>query len=235
MIRSGFFMVTMSIWTFLMMLAGLPLSIISPDYLHNWGRIWARAGLLLAGTRLAIHGLDNIPRDQPVILMPNHASNFDILAMLAATPIQFRWLAKTELFKVPIFGLTMRRAGYIPIDRSDRRKALISMNEAARRIGDGTSVTIFPEGTRTPDGSLLPFKKGGFVLAVQSGAKLVPVAITGSFAVMSKNSLRLTPGKIEVSFFPPVEVDGKSADDIPELMERIRQPIANQLAGRSGV
>lgn len=223
----------MSLWTLVMMLAGLPLSFISPDYLHSWGRLWARGGLLLAGARLKLHGLENIPRDQPVILMPNHSSNFDILAMLAATPIQFRWLAKAELFKIPIFGLTMLRAGYIPIDRSDRRKALLSMKEAARRISDGTSVTIFPEGTRSPDGELLPFKKGGFMLAVQSGARLVPVAIKGSFEIMSKNSLRLKPGRIDVSFYPPVDVTGKTAQELPELMEQIRAPIATRLSAES--
>jgi 1-acyl-sn-glycerol-3-phosphate acyltransferase len=219
----------MPIWTLFMMLAGLPLSLVSPDYLHNWGRLWARGGLLLAGARLSLHGLNHIPRDQPVILMPNHASNFDILAMLAGTPIQFRWLAKAELFKIPIFGLTMLRAGYIPTDRSDRRKALLSMKAAAQRISDGTSVTLFPEGTRTPNGQLLPFKKGGFVLALQSGVKLVPVAIKGSFAVMSKNSLRLHPGRIDVTYFPPIDISGKTTRDIPDLMEQIRQPIAAEL------
>lgn len=223
----------MSLWTMLMMLAGLPLSFISPNHLHNWGRLWAKGGLLLASARLRLHGLDNIPLDQPVILMPNHQSNFDILAMLAGTPIQFRWLAKAELFKIPIFGLTMLRAGYIPIDRSDRRKALLSMKEAARRISDGTSVTIFPEGTRSPDGELLPFKRGGFMLAVQSGASLVPVAIRGSFDIMSKNSLRLKPGRIDVSFFPPVDVIGKTAQELPELMEQIRAPIATQLSAEA--
>jgi len=220
----------MSLWTLIMMLTGLPLSLISPDYLHNWGRLWARGGLILAGARLELHGLQHIPRDQPVILMPNHQSNFDILAILAGTPIQFRWLAKAELFKIPIFGLTMLRAGYIPLDRSGRRKALLSMQEAARRISDGTSVTIFPEGTRSPDGALQPFKKGGFVLALQSGVQLVPVAIKGSFDVMSKNSLKLRSGQIDVTFFPPIDVSDKDHRDIPDLMERIREPIAVNLA-----
>jgi 1-acyl-sn-glycerol-3-phosphate acyltransferase len=150
--------------------------------------------------------------------------------MLAGTPIQFRWLAKAELFKIPIFGLTMLRAGYIPIDRSDRRKALVSMRQAAAKISKGTSVTIFPEGTRTPDGTLQPFKKGGFVLALQSGASLVPVAIKGSFDVMPKNSLRLRPGRIEVTFFPAIDVTNHSDRDLKELMEQVRTPIARQLA-----
>jgi 1-acyl-sn-glycerol-3-phosphate acyltransferase len=224
----------MPLWTLFMMLAGLPLSLVSPDYLHNWGRLWARGGLILAGARLSLHGLKHIPRDRPIILMPNHQSGFDILAMLAGTPIQFRWLAKAELFKIPIFGLTMLRAGYIPIDRSDRRKALVSMRQAADKIGNGTSVTIFPEGTRTPDGTLQPFKKGGFTLALQSGASLVPVAIKGSFEVMSKNSLRLRPGRIEVTFFPAIEVTNRSDSDLKELMELVRAPIARQLAGQGG-
>jgi len=227
--RTGFFLVFMFLWTLLMMLAGLPLSLISPDWLHNWGRWWAHGGLLLAGVRLKVSGTEHIPGDRPAIFMPNHASNVDILVMYAGHPGQFRWLAKVELFRIPIFGLTMRRAGYIPIDRSDRRKAIVSMGEAARRIADDTSVIIFPEGTRTPDGRLQPFKKGGFMLARQSGVRIVPVAIRGSYQVMAKHSLRIRPGRIELEFFPPVESDGEPTRPVEALMDEVRRPIAAAL------
>jgi len=219
----------MFLWTLLMMLAGLPLSLISPDWLHNWGRLWAHGGLRLAGVRLSVRGTEHIPADRSAIFMPNHASNFDILVMYAGHPGQFRWLAKIELFRIPIFGLTMRRAGYIPIDRSDRRKALVSMGEAAQRIAADTSVIIFPEGTRTPHGRLQAFKKGGFMLARQSGAPIVPVAIRGSYQVMAKHSLRIRPGHITLEFFPPLASNGDQTRPVEELMSAVRQPIAAAL------
>lgn len=229
MLRTTFFFLTFLPWTLLMMLTGLPLSLVSPDWLHNWARLWGRGGLLLAGVRIEVLGLDQVPKDVPVIFMPNHQSNFDILALLAGVPRQFRWLAKAELFRIPIFGLTMRRSGYIAIDRSDRRKALESMKTAAQRIHQGTSVVIFPEGTRTPDGGLQPFKKGGFMLALQSGACLVPALIHGSYAIMPKNRLRIRPGRIRVEFFPPLPTAGLSVRDLDGLMQGVRTPIARRL------
>jgi 1-acyl-sn-glycerol-3-phosphate acyltransferase len=229
-LRTIFFFLTFLPWTILMMLTGLPLSLVSPDYLHNCARLWGKVGLLLAGVRLEVHGFQNVPLDRPVVFMPNHQSNFDIPAMLAGVPRQFRWLAKAELFRIPVFGLTMRRSGYIPIDRSDRKKSLVSMKEAAQRIANGTSVVIFPEGTRTADGALQPFKKGGFVLAMQSQACLVPTAILGSYEVMSKRSLRIRPGRIRIEFFPPLETAGRSVRDLEVLMAEVRTPIAERLA-----
>jgi len=105
----------------------------------------------------------------------------------------------------------------------------VSMGEAARRIADDTSVIIFPEGTRTPDGRLQPFKKGGFMLARQSGARIVPVAIRGSYRVMAKHSLRIRPGLIELQFFPPVASDGEQTRPVEELMDEVRRPIAAAL------
>jgi 1-acyl-sn-glycerol-3-phosphate acyltransferase len=225
-----FFLCTIFFWTLLMMLAGLPLSLVSPDWLHNWGRLWARGGLLLAGVRLEIHGTEHTPAGRPLVFMPNHQSSFDILVMYAAIPGQFRWLAKAELFRIPIFGLTMSRAGYISIDRSNRIKALESMKLAAGRIAAGTSVVIFPEGTRTTDGHLLPFKKGGFMLALQSGVDIVPMAIQGSYEVMSKKSLKVRSGTIRVDFFPPVTTSTHSVRELDDLMNQVREPIAAGLA-----
>jgi len=219
-------------WTLLMMAIGIPLSFLSPDYLHNVARFWGRSGLWFGGARLEIIGSENVPVDQPLIFMPNHQSNFDILALFAAIPTQFRWLAKQELFAIPLFGLTMRRSGYIPVDRSDRKKALKSMRMAADRITDGTSVIVFPEGTRSPDGLLQPFKRGGFHLALQAGVQVVPVAIEGSHKVMAKDELYVHGGHIRVVFFPPMETSDLSIKELPTMMERIRQPIASRIAER---
>ena len=144
---------------------------------YAWfARLWARLALALSGSCVTLHGSENLPPG-PVIFMSNHQSNFDILALLVTMPRHIHWIAKKELFDIPVFGLSMRRGGYIPLDRGDGRKAMRSMDDAARMIRNGRSVVMFPEGTRSPDGRLLPFKRGGFILARKAGVPVVPVTI----------------------------------------------------------
>lgn len=229
MVRTLFYFATFIPWTLFIIVTGLPLSFISPDYLHNYARFWARISLRLAGVRLRVTGQEHLQAPQAVIFMPNHQSNFDILALFAGLPGQFRWLAKEELFRVPLFGLAMRRAGYIPLNRSDRKKALHSMTEAIRRIHDGASVVIFPEGTRSVDGALQPFKKGGFVLACRATAPVQPVVIRGSREVMSKTTRRIHGGTIEVTILPAIATHGLSAADRDSLMATVHERIAKVL------
>jgi len=193
---------------------------------HACARFWSVWCLRAAGIRLAVSGSESVPAHGPVIYMGNHQGNFDIMSLTLAIPRLFAWVAKEELFKVPLFGAAMRRAGYIPLDRSDGRKALKSMKQAAARIASGTSVVIFPEGTRTKDGSLLPFKRGAFMLAVKAGVPIVPFTINGSRAINPRNRMELRPGTISVSFAPPIEAAGLSEG---ELMERVRESIAARL------
>ncbi len=229
MVRTIFYFATFIPWTLFIIVTGVPLSFISPDYLHNYARLWGKVGLLLAGARLRVTGREHLRAGQPVIYMPNHSSNFDILALFAGLPGQFRWLAKEELFRIPLFGLAMRRAGYIPLDRSDRRKALRGMTEAARRIRDGASVVIFPEGTRSGDGTLQPFKKGGFVLARKAEVPVQPVAISGSFAVMPKTSRWIRGGLIEVRILPAIDANELSDADSDTLLNSVHARIATAL------
>lgn len=226
MIRTIFYFVTLIPWTLFVIVTGVPLSFISPDYLHNYARLWARVGLRLAGVRLKVSGQEHLRSDEPVIYMSNHTSNFDILALFAGLPGQFRWLAKEELFRIPLFGLAMRRAGYIPLDRSDRRKALHSMTEAAKRIRGGASVVIFPEGTRSADGILQPFKKGGFLIALKAGVPVQPVAISGSFAIMPKTSRRIHGGRIEVRILPAIATAELTSADTEKLLATVQERIA---------
>ncbi len=229
MLRTVFFFTTFIPWTLWIIVTGVPLSFLSPDYLHSYARWWGRIGLWLAGIDLRVDGRENLLSDRPVIYMSNHQSNFDILALFAGLPGQFRWLAKEELFHIPLFGLAMRRAGYIPLDRSDRKKSIQSMKAAARRIAAGASVVIFPEGTRSPDGSLLPLKKGGFHLALESQVPIVPIMILGSGKILPKHSRWIRGGTIRITVFPPVETAGLSPGDRDELMEKIRAPLAAAL------
>lgn len=155
--------------------------------------------------------------------MPNHVSHFDVFALLGYLNIQFRWTAKKELFSIPLLGLAMRRAGYILIDRSRHDRAMASMREAADKIGKGTSIVIFPEGTRSCDGSLQhPLKKGGFHLAIDSGVPIVPVTIIGSRDVLPKHGKRVKPGTIILNIGKPVHPNGH---DIHSLMEEVYNSI----------
>jgi len=230
MLRTLLFHLVFYPWTLFVILTGVPLSFIRADYLHNYARFWGWLGLRLAGVRLTVDGIDQLAGAGPVIYMGNHQSNFDILALFAGLPGQFRWIAKEELFRIPLFGYSMKRCGYIPINRDDRRKALQSMRAAAERIAAGTSVMIFPEGTRSPDGSLLPFKKGGFSLAKQAGVPIVPLAITGSREINPKGSRRIFGGHIHVTIFPPLD----SSAELDQLMEQVRAPIAATLDAAAG-
>ncbi|HBA87677.1 MAG TPA: 1-acyl-sn-glycerol-3-phosphate acyltransferase [Geobacter sp.] len=193
---------------------------------HACARFWSLWCLRMASIRLVVTGLDHVPAQGPVIYMGNHQGNFDIHALSVAIPRLFSWVAKEELFRVPVFGAAMRRAGYIPLDRSDGRKALKSMKQAAERIASGTSVVIFPEGTRTVDGSLLPFKRGAFLLAAKAGVPIIPFTINGSMERNPRNRIELRPGTISVSFAAPIDAAG-----VPEgeVMQQVREAIAARL------
>lgn len=172
--------------------------------LYAWhATLWGRLGLALNMTKVTASGAETLPAG-PVIFMSNHQSNFDILSLLAAMPRQFHWIAKKELFEIPLFGTSMKRGGYIPLDRGDGRKALQSLDEAAASIHKGKSVVLFPEGTRTTNGKLLPFKRGGFVLARKADVPVVPVTINGSGRVNPANQIRLQSGDIHITLHPPI-------------------------------
>lgn len=229
MFRTLFFLITFVPWTLWVILTGVPLSLLGADYLHAYARIWGRVSLWLAGVRLTVEGREHLTKGKPVVYMANHVSNFDILALFAGIPDQFRWMAKVELFRIPLFGLAMSRAGSIPVDRSNRRNSVLSMRQAVARIAAGTSVVIFPEGTRSKDGTLQPFKTGSFTLALQAQVPVVPLAIIGSGEVMPKHSRWIRGGHIRLQIMPPVATAGRPVAERAELMEEVRQPIVAAL------
>jgi len=193
-------------------------------------RLWARFGLALNNTPVELRGAEYLP-DGPFILMSNHQSNFDILSLIAMIPSRVYWIAKKELFDIPVFGPSMRRGGYIALDRSDGRKALKSMENAAAIIRQGSSVVMFPEGTRSRDGRLLPFKRGGFMLAVRAGVPVIPATINGSGRVNPGGLIRLYSGKITLILHPRISIpDGMKKNAAEDwLMERVRGAIASGL------
>ena len=231
MLRSLLFYLLFYPWTLIAILLALPLSLFGPHAIHNFGIFWGRSCLFLAGLKLQVQGAEHIPRSTPAIYVANHQSNFDIPILYAGLPLQFRWMAKQELFRVPLFGLAMKRSGYIPIDRSDRRKAMHSLTLAAERIRSGTSVIVFPEGTRTPDGRLQDFKQGALLIAAKAGVPVVPVAIHGSFRIQPKGSWRVNPGPLKLVIMPPLAGDSQSPGAIRELTRKVHAQIAASLEG----
>lgn len=189
---------------------------------HNIAIVWARMILLFGGVKLHIDGREYLDSKQAYIFMPNHQSMVDIPVIYVALAHQFRWVAKAELFRIPLFGGALKSCGYISIDRTNRKAAFASLKEAIRKIQQGASVLIFPEGTRSDDGTILPFKKGGFVMAVEANALIVPVVIKGTRSVMSKGRLRITPGKVLVKIHPPIAAGDYERKSIPLLMEKVQ-------------
>jgi 1-acyl-sn-glycerol-3-phosphate acyltransferase len=157
--------------------------------------------------------------------MSNHQGSYDIFALLGHLPFQFKWLAKKELFSIPFFGWTMAAVGYISIDRGGTRDTVEAMNEAARKIRDGMSVVVFPEGSRSPDGSIQAFKKGGFTLAIKSKVPIVPISISGSRDIMPKDKLTATSGEIRIRMGHPIETENFSLKDRESLMKNVREVI----------
>ena len=192
---------------------------------HLVARLWARSILFVSRIKVTVNGLSNVDPSKSFIYMSNHQSNFDIPVLLAYIPGQFRWLAKAELFKIPIFGHGMRGAGYISIDRFNRDSAFQSIDQAAKKIKDGVSVMIFPEGTRSKDGRIRSFKKGGFIMALNSGVPIVPVVVRGTWPIMSKDSLRINRGNVYLDIKQPIDTHGYTRDNKQILIDRVRAVI----------
>lgn len=195
--------------------------------IHYYARLWGKAALLANGVKVKIEGMEHIKGEGPYIFMSNHQSSYDIFALLGHLPFQFKWMAKKELFSIPFLGWTMAAAGYISIDREGSRETVKAMNEASQRIQDGMSVVIFPEGSRSPDGSIQPFKKGGFTLAIKSKVPIVPIAIAGSREIMAKDQLTVAPGEIRMRMGSLINTQHYSMKDRKSLMEEVSQSISN--------
>ena len=192
---------------------------------HKVARIWAKCILAASNITVTVKGLSHLNPNGSYIYMPNHMSNFDIPVLQAYLPVQFRWLAKAELFKIPIFGYAMERAGCISINRFNRKSAIESLHKAAEIIKNGVSVIIFPEGTRSRDNNIQPFKKGGFVLAVDSGVPIIPVIIHGTRAVMQKKQILVNPGHVILEIKKPINTLDYTRETKNDLMKKVRNVI----------
>ena len=195
-------------------------------------QVWVWTNLAVCGLRVRVRRLGGLDPATPYVFMSNHRSQYDILAVVAALPeFQLRWVAKKELTRIPFFGWALRRAGHIIIDRGDSAQAVASLRAARAQMLEGISVMIFPEGTRaTAAQALLPLKKGGFMLALETGFPIVPVCIRGSGDILPRGSWRPVAGEVEVVVGVPIAVAGVERD---ELMRRVRAFMLEELAPRS--
>lgn len=190
---------------------------------------WARCLAFMTPMRVRVEGRDNIDPRQSYVLASNHQSQFDILVLYGWLGIDFRWVMKQELRSVPAIGMACRRLDHIFIDRSDRTAALAALEDAKEKIVDGTSVMFFPEGTRSRDGKLMPFKRGAFRMALDLGLPILPLTVTGTRDVLPADTSDLLPGRASLIIHPPVSVDGNSVVDCQSLSDEIRGIIASAL------
>lgn len=213
-------------------LAGLLMRLRDPsgDWVLDVTRWWSRWVTRFAGVRINVDDRANLDPHQPYVFMANHASTVDIWALLVGIPHRVRMIAKKELARIPFLGWVMWAGRFIFIDRQNAVAARRSIDEAGRRIRGGVSVVIFPEGTRTRDGQMGTFKKGGFHLAMEAGVPIVPIALRGTRALMPPGSLRVKSGEVFVTIGAPIPTSGLTIDDRPALIQRVRDAIAAMVA-----
>jgi 1-acyl-sn-glycerol-3-phosphate acyltransferase len=195
---------------------------------HAMARAWSRLILWTAFVRVRAEGQENIDRQAGQVFCVNHQSMLDIPVLFASLPVPFRFVAKRSLFRVPFMGWHLTRSGHIPVDRDRPRQALKSFNQAARRIREGTCVVLFPEGHRSRDGQMLPFKAGSFYLAILSGVPIVPITLNGTRRAMTPGTLHLRPGKVEMIVHKPVPTVGLTLKEADRLMEQVRETILSR-------
>lgn len=200
---------------------------VSKTLTWRFAKLQARNLVRLCGVRVHLRGAERLGAG-PYVFTPNHQSHFDIAALLGYLPGSNRFAAKREMFAEPVLGAVLRTMGMIPVDRDDPQASIGRLN---RLTLDGSSVIIFPEGTRSPDGNLLPFKKGAFVAAISLGVPIVPLVCKGTARIMPKGQyLSILPGEAEVVVLDPIPTNGMTYEDRHRLLETVRERIAAELS-----
>ncbi len=219
-----FYLVSAILNTFLLGSLIIMLSPLDPsgNFVHYIGKFWSRLNIYLGFCRVKVRGEEQVDPEKAYIVVSNHQSFFDVCALIGYLPLQLRWVVKAEIRKMPVFGYALQRMGHIYVDRVRGDSIRRSIEKAAQKIKEKTSVVFFPEGTRSEDGKLLKFRKGGFMLAQKSGCPILPITINGSRFVLPKNTLDLMPGKIEIRIHRPIASTGALAlDDTLRAVEQV--------------
>jgi 1-acyl-sn-glycerol-3-phosphate acyltransferase len=198
-------------------------------------RVWSRVWLVASGTKLEVEGAENIDPNRSYVVVANHLSTLDIMACLLAVPLPIRFLAKKELFRVPVLAQGMRMVGIIEVDRQARGAVHSEVNRQSRElIEKGRSLIIYAEGTRPRNGVMKPFKKGAFTMAISSGLPILPLSIHGSYEAWPPSTPLVRGGLIKVILDKPVETEGMTASDTGELRDQVREVIAGRVEALGG-
>jgi 1-acyl-sn-glycerol-3-phosphate acyltransferase len=193
-------------------------------------RFFVRVGLKLVRVKIVVDGLERLDLARTYVFTPNHQSIIEVPLMVTYLGRNTAFLAKKELFKIPIFGTGMRQIGIIPVDRSNSAAAIESARKATRKLKSGKSYIVYPEGTRSPDGRPLPFKKGAFLMAMDAGVPVVPITVSGSSRVMPKGKVKVLPGTIRLTIHEPISTAGYSRANVSELVDLVRTRVISALA-----
>ncbi len=232
MIRS---ILILSLYVFLTIIIGIPSLLISfitgkKDFLFKVGKFGLILSKPLFGMKLRIYGMERIDFKKPHIFMANHVSLIDAPLLFLILPIPVRIFPKKELFKIPVIGKGMERVGFIPVDRSDRSKGRMAIEKGVEMIKEkGWSFLIFPEGTRSWNGNLLPFKKGGFILSIKSQVPIVPITIKGTREMLPRGKFSIKKGGVEVKFHEPISPEGFSLEEKDQLLNKVREVFEKEL------
>jgi 1-acyl-sn-glycerol-3-phosphate acyltransferase len=231
-VRSAITYIAVSLYVLVTGLVGMLLATVFgwTGLLYIFGHGGVYLGLWLCGIRFKVAGTDNLPLDRAAVYCSNHESNVDPPILFTALHPRMHILYKHEIDQIPVLARAFRMGGFIPIDRRNKESAMRSIEKGAKSIRDGSSFLIFPEGTRSRTGQMLPFKKGGFVMAIKAGAPIVPIAISGGRDAMQRGSSIIRPVRISIRVGQPVETAGVSLDDRDLLIETVRARIQELLA-----
>lgn len=231
-VRSAITYIAVSLYVLVTGLVGMLLATVFgwTGLLYIFGHGGVYLGLWLCGIRFKVAGADNLPLGRAAVYCSNHESNVDPPILFTALHPRMHILYKHEIDQIPVLARAFRMGGFIPIDRRNKESAMRSIEKGAKSIRDGSSFLIFPEGTRSRTGQMLPFKKGGFVMAIKAGAPIVPIAISGGRDAMERGSRIIKPVRISIRVGQPVETAGVSLDDRDLLIETVRGRIEALLA-----
>ena len=199
---------------------------------HRVSSLWGHWLCVLNGIRVDVEGLEHINPNHAQIFVANHQGFFDIFALNGFLPVQLRWVAKSSLFKIPFVGWSMSASGYIPVERGNRKKSYQAFLATIEKLKGGNSIVIFPEGTRSEDGTIGPFKKGGPLLSVRSGAPLVPVTLLGTGNIIKKGSGVIKPGRIHIVISPPIPSEAIKEDKEENILRTLRDTICKNYESR---
>lgn len=190
---------------------------------HRTAQAWARTLLRIARVRVTVEGAENLPHGRPMVVVCNHLSYMDVPVLFASLPLQFRILAKAGLFRIPFLGGHLQRAQHLPVDQSNARTSMRSLQQAAAAVKGGLPLFIFPEAGRSFSGEMQEFVPGAFYIAIQAQLPVVPMVLIGTYEILPPSTAHLRPGHVALVIAPPVPTTGLSRRDAPALAARVRE------------